>query len=128
MGKIELVEMVFELLLVPIFIYGLTLLRGYIIRHTKIKQVESILLQATLAVEAAVGETAQIFVDVLKERGEFTEHSAQEAFIRAKAKALDILGPAGQALLERSVGDVNLYIEALIEAEVRKQNQNEGGL
>lgn len=123
MDTMKLFEMVIELLLVPILVYALTLLRGYIIRTVKIKQVESILLQAANAVELAVGETSQIFVDVLKEKGEFTEHSAQEAFTRAKARALDILGPAGQALLERSVGDASNYMEALIEAEVLRQKE-----
>ena len=121
MEKIELLEMVFELLLVPILIYGLTLLRGYIIRNTKIKQVESILLQATMAVEAAVGETTQVFVEELKEQGEFTEENAKIALKRSKNTALNILGPAGKNLLQRAVGDVNAYIIALIEAEIERR-------
>ena len=125
MDKIELLEMVFELLLVPILIYGLTLLRGYIIRNTKIKQVESILLQATLAVEAAVGETSQVFVEELKKQGDFTKENAEIALERSMNTALNILGPAGKNLLQRAVGDVNLYIEALIETEVKRQNEGE---
>lgn len=123
MDTMKLFEMAVELLMVPILVYVLTLLRGYIMRTVKIKQVESILLQAANAVELAVGETTQVFVDVLKEKGEFTEHSAREAFTRAKARTLDILGPAGQALLERSVGDLNDYMQALIEAEVLRQKE-----
>lgn len=123
METMNLLEMVVKLVLVPLIAYALTLLRGYIMRTVKIKQVESILLQAANAVELAVGETTQVFVDVLKEKGEFTEHSAREAFTRAKARTLDILGPAGQALLERSVGDINDYMKALIEAEVLRQKE-----
>ena len=125
MEKIELIEMIIELLLVPILIYGLTLLRGYIIRNTKIKQVESILLQATMAVEAAVGETTQVFVEELKEQGDFTKENAEIALERSMNTALTILGEAGENLLGRAVGDVNLYLDALIEAEVKRQNEGE---
>jgi hypothetical protein len=121
----QIFELVIQMLIIPLVAYGLALLRGYIVRKVKIAQVESILLQATLAVEIAVKETAQTYVDELKELIIFDETAQLAALRKAKARALQILTPAAQELLERAVGDVNSYIEALIEATVN--DLKEGG-
>lgn len=114
----QVLEMIIQMLIIPLIAYGLALLRGYIVRKVKIAQVESILLQATMAVEIAVKETAQTYVDELKELIIFDETAQLAALRKAKARALQILTPAAQELLERAVGDINGYIEALIEATV----------
>lgn len=121
----QVLEMIIQMLIIPLIAYGLALLRGYIVRKVKIAQVESILLQATLAVEIAVKETAQTYVDELKDLDIFGEDAHLAAFRKAKARALQILTPAAQELLERAVGDINGYIEALIEATVN--DLKEGG-
>ena len=121
----QIFELVIQMLIIPLIAYGLALLRGHIVRKVKIAQVESILLQATMAVEIAVKETAQTYVDELKDLDIFGEDAHLAALRKAKARALQILTPAAQELLERAVGDVNSYIEALIEATVN--DLKEGG-
>ena len=122
----QVLEMIIQMLIIPLIAYGLALLRGYIVRKVKIAQVESILLQATMAVEIAVKETSQVYVDELKEKNIFDYDAQAQALKLAKNRALQILSPAGQQLLKRAVGDVNAYIQALIEAQVR--DLKEGGL
>lgn len=121
----QIFELVIQMLIIPLIAYGLALLRGYIVRRVKIAQVESILLQATLAVEIAVKETAQTYVDELKDLDIFGEDAHLAAFRKAKARALQILTPSAQELLERAVGDVNNYIEALIEATVNDRKKGD---
>lgn len=118
MDKVELIEMLIRLILVPLIMWAIQILNGYLTRKVKIEQVESILLQASNAVDLAVMETSQVFVDILKEQGDFNKDAAQEAALRARDRALEILSPAGYELLERSIGDVNAWITAQIEATV----------
>jgi|LSQX01.1.fsa_nt_gb N-methylhydantoinase B/oxoprolinase/acetone carboxylase alpha subunit len=121
----QIFELVIQALIIPLIAYGLALLRGYIVRKVKISQVESILLQATMAVEIAVKETSQVYVDELKEQNIFDYDAQAQALKLAKNRALQILSPAGQELLERAVGDVNSYIEALIEATVNDRKKGD---
>lgn len=116
-----LLELLIKLVIVPLIVYAIKVAEGYVKRLVKIKQVESILLQATEAVEAAVGEVSQTFVNTLKEKEQFTKANAQLALDMARKRALDILTPSAQQILERSVGDIGAYITAKIEAEVLKQ-------
>ena len=116
-----LLEQVIELILLPLVIYALTLLRGYIVRNIKIKQMESIMLQATRVVETAVAETTQTFVTELKQTGQWDADAMKAAFEKSMDRVLEILAPGTQALIERSFGDINAYLGALIEAEVAKQ-------
>lgn len=118
MDKVELIEMMIRMILIPLIVWVIQILNGFIVRKIKIEQVESILLQATEAVRIAVLETSQTFVDNLKEQGEFDAETAQEAAQRAKKRALEILSAAGYELLQRGVGDANAWIEAMIEATV----------
>lgn len=87
-------------------------------RITKIFQVESIKAQADAAIEAAIAHTTQHYVDAHKKMGTWTKEAEVEALKLSADKAAEILGPAAMELLKRSVGDISLYLETLIEKDL----------
>ena len=71
------------------------------------------------AVEQVVSAIAQTYVDKLKESGSFDEDAKKSAFILAKTRVLTIVGLEGKKVLGELYGDVDVYLNALIEAEVK---------
>lgn len=117
---IELVEMFFTLVLVPLLTYGMVLLGQFLKSKTKSVQMVNALTMAEEAVRAAVAETAQTFVDQLKEEGRFNEEAMNKASQAALLRAKGILGYEGELLLKQVVRDVNEFLTSKIEEEVRK--------
>jgi len=62
----------------------------------------------------------QVFVDELKKKGEFTEENAKEAFNKSKETALKMLSDDAVAIIESVYGDVDVYLDTLIEATVKQ--------
>lgn len=116
----EVLELILRTILLPLILYGATLLRNYIKARIQSAEIQGTLDLAISAVEAAVGAVGQTFVDELKAAGEFTPAKAQEAFDLAKEKALDILGDAGIEMLIKVTGDAEKWIDAKIEELVRE--------
>lgn len=117
---IELVEMFFTLVLVPLLTYGMILLGQFLKSKTKSVQMINALTMAEEAVRVAVAETAQTFVDQLKEEGRFNEEAMFKASQAALLRAKGILGYEGELLLKQVVRDVNEFLASKIEEEVRK--------
>ena len=67
-----------------------------------------------------VEATNQTFVDELKKKGEFTEEAAAEAFRISKDKALTMLSTESADIISVVYGDVNIYLDTLIEATVKQ--------
>lgn len=67
-----------------------------------------------------VEATNQTFVDELKKKGEFTEETAAEAFKISKDKALQMLSSESADIISTVYGDVNIYLDTLIEATVKQ--------
>lgn len=67
-----------------------------------------------------VEATNQTFVDELKKKGEFTEEAATEAFRISKDKALKMLSSEAADIISTVYGDVNVYLDTLIEATVKQ--------
>ena len=72
------------------------------------------------AVAQAVTHTAQTFVDALKSDGAFTKEKQEEAFEKAKSKALKILGDTVVAALNEIYGDFDLWLDTKIEQVCRE--------
>lgn len=68
----------------------------------------------------AVEATNQIFVDELKKNGEFTEETALEAFNITKERVLDMLSEDAADVITTVYGDIDIYLDTLIEATVRQ--------
>ena len=91
----------------------------YLQENIKDKQVRKYLLIAADCVTDAVADIAQTFVDQIKEE-EWNEDAKQEAFNRAKTKAIQHLGITGRTLLEEALGDFDGWINSKVEAEVKR--------
>lgn len=62
----------------------------------------------------------QTFVDELKKKGEFTEESAKEAFNKSKETAMKMLSNDAADIITMVYGDVDVYLNTLIEATVKQ--------
>lgn len=122
MDYTEIISMILQGVIVPLIIWGITVLQKYLADKIKIDEINSILDQATDAAVKAVGLVAQTFVDDLKAQGEFTPEKAVQAFEAAKMIARNILSIEGYNLLQRVTSDAEAYIEAAIEKAVRDGN------
>lgn len=67
-----------------------------------------------------VEATNQTFVDELKKKGEFTEEAAVAAFNISKQTALSMLSEDAINIITTVYGDVNIYLDTLIEATVKQ--------
>lgn len=67
-----------------------------------------------------VEATNQTFVDELKKNGKFTEEAAAEAFRISKDKALKMLSNESADIIAMVYGDVDVYLDTLIEATVKQ--------
>lgn len=67
-----------------------------------------------------VQATNQVMVDELKKNGEFTKDAALEAFNISKDKALTMLSNDAVEIITAVYGDVDVYLDTLIEATVKQ--------
>lgn len=117
----EIITTIIQMVIAPLLIYAVLLARNYILAKIKSAQVERAILLATDAVTAAVGEAGQTFADTIKaEQGYLTAEQARTAFDQALSNARKILGAGGVDLLKTVTEDVNTYLAAKIEEEVRR--------
>jgi hypothetical protein len=89
--------------------------------YTQDKRVIHVIARARYAVEVAVGEVAQRWVDDMKRAaadGKLTPEEAKDAAISALHRAKKHLGKAALRELESICEDPEQYLEALIETEV----------
>lgn len=87
--------------------------------------IENVKIQETLdkvvsMVLDTVRCTNQTFVDKLKENGEFTKESAEEAFNKTKETALSMLSEDAAIIIKEVYGDVDVYLDTLIESLVKQ--------
>lgn len=88
---------------------------------------EKVALRATDAVYTAVSEVGQTFVDAIKEGradGKLTDDEKKSAKKLAEARARELIGPKGLAVLAEimGVGGVDKFIDSKIEAAVKDLN------
>lgn len=91
---------------------------GAIADATAHERVLHYLALAAAAIETAVAETQQTFVSTIKHTDGWSAATAQEAYQRSRARAIEIMGKATYMGLFEAVGDVNKWINARIEAAV----------
>lgn len=87
------------------------------IENEKISNTLDSVVTMVLDVVESVNQT---FVDELKKKGEFTEESAKEAFNKSKETALKMLSNDAADIIATVYGDVDVYIDTLIEATVKQ--------
>lgn len=116
----QIIVLVINALILPLVAYGLTLLRNWITNQIDNDRLERMLIQTTDAVEKAVAETAQTFVDGIKGTDEWTEDAMQQALKQSLLVAKRNLGTEGMKLLEAYTGEANDYLTSAIEQAVRE--------
>ena len=70
-------------------------------------------------VYSAVDFVNQTFVDALKQEGDFDNEAKMYAFTKAKDAALSIMAASTRKWLEKSVTDLDTWLEVQIEAAVK---------
>lgn len=121
----EFLDIVLKVFIIPVIgILGTTLVAFIkaksqeLILKTKSETVAKYIRMAQETVTACVIATNQTFVDVLKKQGKFDKAAQQEAFERTKSAVLSILSADAIAYLQEAVGDIDVYLTSLIEAQV----------
>ena len=107
---------------------GLKALADYLGQKSENDMAKKYLAAVADAVATAVTYTSQVYVDKLKETGQFTEENQREALEIAVAQAKNLLTHEAMAFLESAYGDLNEYLKRRIEAEVRNQKMGVGTL
>ena len=86
---------------------------------------KELLAEVTEAVTTAVTYTSQTYVDALKKGGIFDKEAQLEALKKSKDKTLSLLSASAKKVLAEVYGDLDAYLETKIEAEVRRQKQDD---
>ena len=73
------------------------------------------------AVSTAVLATAQTYTDALKKSGEWTKEAQVTALNKAVSQARTMMTEETTKFVEKKYGNVNDYLVAMVEAEVRLQ-------
>lgn len=107
---------------------GIKTLATYLGQKSENDTAKKYLVAAADAISTAVTYTSQVYVDKLKETGQFTKENQQEALGIAVAQAKNLLTAEAAAYLQTAYGDLNEYLKSRIEAEVRNQKMGVGTL
>lgn len=105
---------------------GLKALAAYLGQKSESDAARKYLEAAADAISTAVTYTSQVYVDKLKETGQFTKENQQEALGIAVAQAKNLLTAEAITYLQTAYGDLNEYLKSRIEAEVRNQKMGVG--
>ena len=82
-------------------------------------------LKVSAALRTAVTETAQTYVDNIKETEGWNAEAQAEALRRSTERFKQLLGASGLQMLSDIEGDVNAWITANIEAMVKSDKWND---
>ncbi len=118
MDKMELIQQIFELCIVPL----LAVLTGYIVTWIKAKTAEieqnkdTDLISDTII--QCVIATNQTYVEALKKEGKFDAEAQEKAFEITKQAVLAVLTNQARDFIEMSYGDVEAWLNQQIEATI----------
>ena len=87
------------------------------------KKIQDVLNQVFDMVFNCVQTVNQTFTDELKKKGEFTEEAAKEAFAKCKTMVLQMLSDDAKQIINQIYGDIDIYLNTLIEATVKQAKQ-----
>ena len=125
MDKIELLQQIFEVCIIPL----LAVLTGYIVKLIQTKSAE---IQATTenaiadkyiamladTITQCVIATNQTYVESLKKNKAFTAEAQAEAFNKTLNAVMDVLSEDAKKYITETFGDLETYLTTQIEAAV----------
>ena len=126
MNWIEMLSKIFEVCIIPL----LGVLTGYLVQWLRLKgkevkeQTDNVLAQKYLGmledtILNCVIATNQTYVDALKEQGAFGPEEQKIAFEKTYKAVLQILDDEVKLYLSEIINDLQAFISAQIEAQVR---------
>lgn len=92
----------------------------HIIKEQHIQDTLDQVLNVVLNCVIAVNQT---FADELKKKGEFNEEAAKEAFNTCKEMTIKMLSEEAKKIVEQVYGDLDIYLDMLIESTVKQVKQ-----
>ena len=118
-------NLIFELIIIPLA----GILVGFLVKYLKIKsddicaKIENDNLQKYLnmlmnTISQCVIATNQTYVETLKKEGKFDLEAQKIAFEKTKTSILQLLSDEAKVYLTTVIGDLDSYIDNIIEAEV----------
>lgn len=116
----EILAMIIQMVIVPAIIYGITLVRKWILTKTDAVQVETVIMMADVAIRGAVATVSQTFVDELKITGEWTPERYKEASEKAYTLAVKSMSADTMKILTEITGSTHDWIQHKIEEVVRE--------
>ena len=117
----EILLTVLTAVVIPSLIAGAKYLVTYLAAKTTNTKAQHAMQLLGDAVNAAVAQTSQTFVDELKKSGKFTPAAAAQAFDMAKDTAVAMLSDSTKTILRQSSGDLTTLLSAKIEEAVKNQ-------
>jgi hypothetical protein len=118
MDKMELIQQIFELCIVPL----LAVLTGYIVTWIKAKTAEIEQNKYTELISDTIIQcviaTNQTYVEALKKEGKFDAEAQEKAFEITKQAVLAVLTNQARDFIEMSYGDVEAWLNQQIEATI----------
>ena len=84
------------------------------------EKISNTLDQVVSMVLDCVEKVNQTYVDSLKKNGKFTKEASEEAFKMCKETALAMLSEDAKEIITMVYGDIDIYLDTLIEATVRQ--------
>lgn len=112
----QIASIVVNALLIPVLAWAVTKVTAYLDKKAYNDELKRHFNEAIQAIYTAVKEIMQIYVDALKKDGKWSQETQAEAFKRARAKAIQLMGAAALKALPEIVGDVEAWIDSMIEA------------
>lgn len=100
---------------------GINTVGEYLASKTENEKVKVYLKEATTAISTAVAHTSQTYVDALKKSGTFSKENQEAALQKSLEEAKKLLTAEAAEFLRKAYGDLDTYLIANIEAEVRAQ-------
>lgn len=100
---------------------GINTVGEYLASKTENEKVKVYLKEATTAISTAVAHTSQTYVDALKKNGTFSKENQEAALQKSLEEAKKLLTAEAAEFLRKAYGDLDTYLIANIEAEVRAQ-------
>lgn len=115
---LNIIEVVITSIIVPLLAWGVKALVDWLKSKTENATLEKYIDFASNAVELAVKQTTQTYVDSLKKQGAFNEAAQKEAFNKTLATAKTLLTEKAQEAITTVYGDVNEWLSSKIESTV----------
>lgn len=93
------------------------------IKDMKNKKLKALISEGTNIILDSVNYVQQTYVDALKGQDFFDTQSRQEAFYMARDRALELLPQEIYDTIEKRYGNVDIFVETMIESDIAKNKQ-----